>query len=131
VGEVRHAFTKIGGNLGTSGSVNYLFHHTGILGFPSGANEDQLMEATLEAGANDIIRHEDGSFEVTTSPDQFLSIKDTLAQAGFTTEYAESTWIATIEIALNPEQQQEIQALIDSLEDLDDVQQVYTNAQLS
>lgn len=128
VGEVRHAFTKTGGNLGTSGSVNYLFHQTGILGFPGGTDEDRLMEAALEAGANDVIRNNDGSFEVTTPPDLFLTVKDTLTQAGFNALYAESTWIASTEVSLNTEQVQEISELIELLEDLDDVQQVYTNA---
>ncbi len=128
VGEVRHAFTKTGGNLGTSGSVNYLFHQTGILGFPAGTDEDRLMEAALEAGANDVIRNNDGSFEVTTPPDLFLTVKDTLTQAGFNALYAESTWIASTEVSLNTEQVQEISELIELLEDLDDVQQVYTNA---
>lgn len=128
VGEVRHAFTKTGGNLGTTGSVNYLFHQTGIIGFPASSNEDALMEAALEAGATDIVRNDDGTFEVTTPPDQYLAIKDQLATKGFAAEYAESTWIASTEVVTSSDQQEIIHELIDMLEDLDDVQQVYTNA---
>ena len=126
VSEVRHAFTKCGGNLGTDGSVAYLFSNAGQLFIESG-DEDAIMEAALEAGAEDVISNDDGSFEIRTSPEDFLDVKNALVEAGYEVE-GEVTMIPSTETELDVETAEKVQRLIDMLEDLDDVQNVYTNA---
>jgi len=130
VADVRHAFTKYGGNLGTDGSVAYLFTHCGQLLFAPGTSEAQLLEAALEAGAEDVISNDDGSLEVITGPDVFVSVKDELEKAGFTAELAEVTWKPENEVLLQSDDAIKMQKLLDALEDLDDVQDVYTTAVL-
>ncbi|PTY37123.1 hypothetical protein BGP77_07585 [Saccharospirillum sp. MSK14-1] len=126
VSEVRHAFTKCGGNLGTDGSVAYLFSNAGQLFIESG-DEDAIMEVALEAGAEDVISNDDGSFEIRTSPEDFLDVKNALVEAGYEVE-GEVTMIPSTETELDVETAEKVQRLIDMLEDLDDVQNVYTNA---
>lgn len=128
VGEVRHAFTKSGGNLGTTGSVSYLFRQAGIISFPPGSDENKILEIALDAGAEDVMRNDDDSVDVTTTPENFTVVKTALQNTGLQTPYAEITWLSSTKTALNPEQSAELTALTDMLEDLDDVQQVYTNA---
>jgi YebC/PmpR family DNA-binding regulatory protein len=130
VAEVRHAFSKYGGNLGTEGSVAFQFKHVGQLLFAPGTNEDKLMEAALEAGAEDVVTGEDGSIEVLTAPSDFEAVKEALAAAGFNAEVAEVTMRAENTIALAGEDAQRMQKLLDVLEDLDDTQAVYNNAEL-
>lgn len=130
VADVRHAFTKYGGNLGTDGSVAYLFTHCGQLLFAPSTSEAQLLEAALEAGAEDVISNDDGSLEVITGPDVFVSVKDELEKAGFTAELAEVTWKPENEVLLQSDDAIKMQKLLDALEDLDDVQDVYTTAVL-
>jgi len=130
VADVRHAFTKHGGNLGTDGSVAYLFIHCGQLLFAPGISEAQLLEAALEAGAEDVISNEDGSLEVITNPDTFVSVRDKLEAAGFVAELAEVTWKPENEVQLQGDDATRMQKLLDALEDLDDVQDVYTTAVL-
>lgn len=129
VGEVRHAFTKSGGNLGTTGSVAYLFKQAGIISFAPGSDENKILETALDAGADDVVHNDDHSIDVIASPEQFTAIKTALNDAGLDTPYAEITWFASTKIALNLEQATELTTLTDMLEDLDDVQQVYTNAE--
>jgi YebC/PmpR family DNA-binding regulatory protein len=131
VSDVRHAFTKAGGNLGTDGSVAYLFTKTGMLSYAEGVDEDTLMEAALEAGANDVITNDDGSIDVMTSPEDYLAVKDALIAAGFTPDNAEVTMQASTQTELGPEDAEKMLRLIDRLEDLDDVQNVYSNADIS
>ena len=131
VGEVRHAFSKAGGNLGTDGSVAYLFSKSGILSFPSGVEEDKLMEAALEAGADDVVSNEDGSADVLTSPENFEAVKSALGMAGLTPENAEVAMRAGISTSLEQEDAEKLIRLIERLEDLDDVQNVYSNADIS
>lgn len=126
VSEVRHAFTKCGGNLGTDGSVAYLFSNAGQLFIEKG-DENAIMEAALEAGAEDVISNDDGSFEIRTAPEDFLDVKEALVKAGYEVE-GEVTMIPSTETELDEEGAEKIQRLIDMLEDLDDVQAVYTNA---
>jgi YebC/PmpR family DNA-binding regulatory protein len=126
VGEVRHAFTKTGGNLGTDGSVAFLFENAGQL-FVEQADEDVLVDMALENGADDVIGHEDGSFEIRTSIDTFLSVKTALVDSGFAPE-GEITMIPSTETSVSGDAAEKVHRLIDMLEDLDDVQAVYTNA---
>ena len=128
VAEVRHAFSKFGGNMGTEGSVAFLFKHCGQLFFAPGTNEDALMEAALEAGADDVMQDEEGGFEVICDPYEFASIKDKLEQAGFKPELAEITMKPSTETEFNGDDAARMQKLLDALENLDDVQEVYTNA---
>jgi YebC/PmpR family DNA-binding regulatory protein len=130
VAEVRHCFTKAGGNLGTSGSVAYLFDKTGVIVYPPGTDEEQLLETALEAGANDVINQDDGSFEVHTSFENFGTIKDLLDGAGLAAASAEVTMLASNEIFLDLENMEKLINLVDHLEDLDDVQNVYSNASI-
>lgn len=130
VGEVRHAFTKHGGNLGTSGSVAYLFEKRGQFVFGDNYNEDELMEAALEAGAEDFITHDDGSFEVLTTPEDFLDVKEALKEAGFEAENAEVTMLPSTQAELDVSEGAKVIRLIDRLEELDDTQNVYTNADI-
>lgn len=130
VADVRHAFVKHGGNLGTDGSVAFLFRHCGQLVFAPGTDEDKLMEAALEAGADDVIPNDDGSLEVITDPANFSAVKTHLEQAGFKPEFAEVTFKATTESVLSGDDAARMQRLLDALEAIDDVQEVYTNAVL-
>ncbi len=130
VSEVKHAFTKFGGNMGTQGSVSYLFEKQGILNYPAGTDEDQVMEAALEAGADDIVTSDDGSIEVITTEDAFMDVKEALAASGLEAEHSEVTMRAALAVDLDVEQGQKLLKLIDALEDLDDVQDVYTNAEI-
>jgi len=130
VADVRHAFTKYGGNLGTDGSVNFLFRHCGQLIFAPGTDEDKLIEAALEAGAEDVISNEDGSIEVITAPYEFINVKGALEEAEFKAELAEVTMKPGNEAVLTGDDAVKMQKLLDALENLDDVQDVYTTAVL-
>ena len=130
VAEVRHAFSKCGGNLGTDGSVAYLFSKKGLLTFV-GVDEDALMDAALEAGADDVVTEEDGTIEVYTTPNDFGTVLDGLEAAGFKPESAEVTMIPSTEAELDAETAPKLMRLIDMLEDLDDVQEVYHNGSIS
>ena len=128
VAEVRHAFVKHGGNLGSDGSVAFLFKHCGQLVFAPGADEGKVLEAALEAGAEDVVANDDGSIEVLTAPYDFPGVREALEKAGLKAELAEVTMKPTAEAALSGADAQRQRALIDALESLDDVQQVYTTA---
>ena len=128
VADVRHAFTKHGGNLGADGSVLFLFKHCGQLFFAPGTNEDKLMEAALEAGAEDVINSDDGSIEVITPPYEFISIKAALEKSGFKAGLAAVTMKPDNEIILTGENAVKMQKLLDALESIDDVQEVFTSA---
>lgn len=131
-GEVRHAFSKNGGNLGAAGSVAYLFNELGVLSFEPGANEEKLMEAALEAGAEDVVMDSDGGAEVLTSPEDYQDVKSALANAGFEAAHSEVTQRASTLVHIDDEETAtSVIRLIDMLEDLDDVQAVYTNADFS
>jgi YebC/PmpR family DNA-binding regulatory protein len=130
VAEVRHAFAKNGGNMGAEGSVAFMFKHCGQMLFAPGANEDQLMEIALDAGAEDVITHEDGSLEVLTPVPIFSKVQDALMQAGLKAELATVTMRPETETELAGEQADSMQKLLDALENLDDVQEVFTNAAL-
>jgi YebC/PmpR family DNA-binding regulatory protein len=131
VAEVRHAFGKHGGNMGTEGSVAFQFKHCGQLVFAPGTSEDKVMEAALEAGAEDVVTDEDGAIEVLTAPGDFEAVRDALEAAGLKPEVAEVTMRAENTIELAGEDAAKMQKLLDALEDLDDVQDVYHNAALS
>ncbi len=131
VSDVRHAFTKRGGNLGTDGSVSYLFTKQGILSYPTGSDEDQIMEVALEAGAEDVSTNDDGSIDVITTPEDFVDVKEAMVAAGLEPENADITMTPSTTVSLELEDAQKIMALIDMLEDLDDVQNVYSNAEFS
>jgi len=128
VAEVRHAFSKNGGNLGSDGSVAFLFKHCGQLLYAPGTDEDKLMEAALEAGAEDVITDDEGGIEVITGPHEFSAVKDALEAAGFKAEMAEVTMKPATETVFTGEDAIKMQKLLDALENLDDVQEVYTNA---
>ena len=130
VAEVRHAFTKHGGNLGTDGSVSYLFNKIGVLNFAPGSDEDAIMEAALEAGADDIVNEDDGSIEVITSPEQFTAVSIAVEEAGLKPENAEVTMRASVEVPLDVETGAKVLRFLDILEDLDDTQAVYSNADI-
>ena len=130
VADVRHAFTKYGGNLGTDGSVGFLFKHCGQLLFAPGTDEDKLMEVALEAGAEDIISNDDGSIEVITAPYEFVAVKEALEKAGFKAELAEVTMKPVNETELTGDDSVKMQKLLDALERIDDVQEVYTTAMI-
>ena len=131
VADVRHAFSKFGGNLGTDGSVAFMFKKTGVLSFAPGADEEKVTEAAIEAGADDIVVYpEDGSIDVLTSPDAFGGVRDAMAAAGLKADQAEVTYRADNDIAVAGETAQQVAKLLDWLEDLDDVQNVYSNADL-
>jgi len=131
VAEVRHAFTKAGGNLGTDGSVSYLFSQIGILSYPAGSDEDAIMEAALEAGAEDVESNDDGSIDVSTSVEDFMDVKDAMVVAGLDPEMAEVTMKASTSVDLGVDDAQKVMRMVDMLEDLDDVQNVYSNAEFS
>lgn len=130
VSEVKHAFTKYGGNMGTQGSVSYLFEKQGVLHYPSGTDEDALMEVALESGADDILTSDDGSIEVVTTEEAFVDVKEALVAANLEAEHSEVSMRAAIAVELDVEQGQKLLKLIDALEDLDDVQNVFTNAEI-
>jgi len=131
VADVRHAFTKHGGNLGTDGSVSYLFTKQGFISFATGANEDAIMEAALDAGADDVVTNDDGSIDVLTSPEDFFTVKDALTEAGLESSHAEVTMEPANRVELNLGDAEKFMKLIDRLEDLDDTQEVYHNADIS
>ena len=128
VAEVRHAFSKFGGNMGTEGSVAFQFKHCGQFYFAPGTNEDALMEAALEAGAEDVVTDEEGGIEVLCPPHDFSAVKDALEKAGFKAEMAEVTMKPATETVFTGEDAQKMQKLLDALENLDDVQEVFSNA---
>lgn len=131
VSDVRHAFDKRGGNLGTDGSVAYLFSRTGQLSFAPGADEEEIMEVALEAGAEDVVINDDKSIDVMTAWEDFTAVKDAMVAEGLEPDDAEITMLASVTVPLDKEGAEKTLALIDSLEDLDDVQNVYTNADIS
>ncbi len=130
VAEVRHAFSKNGGNMGTEGSVSFQFRHCGQLVFAPGTNEDKLMESALESGADDVITGDDGAIEVLTAYPQFESVKNALEKAGFKPDLAEITMRAENMVELAGDDAVRMQRLLDVLEDLDDVQEVFHNANI-
>jgi YebC/PmpR family DNA-binding regulatory protein len=130
VAEVRHAFAKNGGNMGAEGSVAFMFKHCGQMLFAPGTNEDQLMEVALDAGADDVIAHDDGSLEVLTPVPEFSKIQDSIMKVGLKPELATVTMRPENETALEGDQAESMQKLLDALENLDDVQEVFTNASL-
>ena len=130
VSEVRHAFTKTGGNLGTDGSVAYLFETQGVISFAPGADEELVMNAALESGADDVVTNDDGSIDVLTSPDSFSDVCQHLEQASLAYDNAEVTMVAATQATLDLETAEKVLKLIDMMEDLDDVQNVYTNADI-
>lgn len=128
VAEVRHAFAKFGGNMGSEGSVAFLFKHCGQFLFAPGTNEDALMEAALEAGAEDVVTDEEGGIEVLCGPNDFSAVKDALEKAGYKAEVAEIIMKPTTETVFAGDDAIKMQKLLDALENLDDVQEIYTNA---
>jgi YebC/PmpR family DNA-binding regulatory protein len=128
VADVRHAFSKYGGNMGSEGSVAFLFRHCGQIMFAPGTSEDKVMETALDAGAEDVITHDDGSIEVVTTPYDFVAVKDAFAKAGLKPEFAEVTMKPSTEVDMSGEDAAKMQKLLDALESLDDVQNVYTTA---
>jgi YebC/PmpR family DNA-binding regulatory protein len=128
VAEVRHAFSKFGGNMGTEGSVSFMFRHVGQFLFAPGVEEDKLMEAALEAGADDVIADDEGGFEVLCDPNAFAGVKEALEKAGFKADSAEVIMKPDTETVFTGEDALRMQKLLDALENLDDVQEVYTNA---
>jgi len=128
--EIRHGFTKHGGNLGTDGSVSYLFSKQGIVSFPPGTDEDTVMEIALESGAEDVVTNDDGSLDVITTPEDFTAVEQALASAGLDTEVAEITFNASTRTELDPETAEKLLKMVDTLENLDDVQEVYHNADI-
>jgi YebC/PmpR family DNA-binding regulatory protein len=131
VAEVRHAFTKAGGNLGTGGSVAYQFAKTGVLSYPAGSDEDRIMEVALEAGAEDVVSYDDDSVDVLTDPEQFEAVRDAMQAAGLGTDQAEVTMRSANSTSLALEEAEKMVRLLDTLEELDDVQNVYSNADIS
>ncbi len=131
VAEVRHAFSKAGGNLGTDGSVSYMFNKTGIISYSDAVDEDAVMEAALEAGAEDIVTNEDGSIDVLTTPEDYLEVKEAMVAASFEPVNAEVTMQADNKTELDAKAAEKMLRLIDVLEDLDDVQDVFSNADIS
>ncbi|MFQ5660261.1 MAG: YebC/PmpR family DNA-binding transcriptional regulator [Gammaproteobacteria bacterium] len=130
VAEVRHAFTRCGGNLGTDGSVAYLFSKAGLICYPPGSDEDALLEAALEAGAEDVITNDDHSIDIITSPDDFVDVKQALVDAGHEPESAEITMRTSTTTTLELKGAESMIRLLEILEDLDDVQKVYSNADI-
>ena len=131
VAEVRHAFSKFGGNLGADGSVAYLFNHVGLISYPPGSDEDQVMEAAIDAGAEDVIVDADKSIEVLTEPGDFESVRDAMREAGIEPDTAELTMRASTSAELDADAASTMIKLLEMLEDLDDVQNVYSNADIS
>ena len=131
VADVRFAFTKCGGNLGTGGSVAYLFSKVGQLSFPPGTDEDRLMEAALDAGAEDVVANDDGSLEVLTTPEGFGDVREGIVAGGLEPAQAEVTMRPSSSVTLDADDARRVVRLLDMLEDLDDVQQVYSNVEIS
>jgi YebC/PmpR family DNA-binding regulatory protein len=131
VGEVRHAFAKHGGNLGTDGSVSYLFKQCGLFCFAPGTDENKVMEVALEAGADDVVANDDHSIDVTTSVEAFTAVKEAMERAKLSPEMAEISFIASMQIPLDKESSEKLINLTEALEELDDVQSVYTNADMA
>ena len=131
VAEVRHAFSKFGGNLGADGSVAYLFNHVGQLSFPAGSDEDSIMEAAIDAGAEDVVVDVDKSVDVLTDPGDFEAVRDAMRAAGLDPDNAELTMRASTSAELDENQAATMLKLLDTLDDLDDVQNVYSNADIS
>ncbi|MFQ5546838.1 MAG: YebC/PmpR family DNA-binding transcriptional regulator [Woeseia sp.] len=131
VAAVRHAFTKFGGKLGADGSVSYLFNHVGLLTYPAGSDEDTIMEAAIESGAEDVVVDEDSSIEVLTDPADFESVRDSMREAGLTPEIAELTMRASTNAELELQEAGSMIKMLEMLEDIDDVQNVYSNADIS
>jgi YebC/PmpR family DNA-binding regulatory protein len=132
VADVRHAFTKCGGNLGTDGSVAYLFNEIGQITFAPGADEERIMEIALESGAEDVVVNDDKSMDVTVKPDVFLHVKKAMLAAGLQPAQAEITMASTVQVAITDKEiAEKLMRLTDMLEDLDDVQEVYTNANVA
>lgn len=129
--EVRHAFTKHGGNLGTDGSVAYLFEKKGIISYAPGADEDAIMEAALDAGADDVVANDDGSIDVFTTPEDFSNVKQAMQDAGLEADHGEVSFEASTKAEMDQEGAEKLMRLVDALEDLDDVQDVYSNAEIS
>ena len=128
VADVRHAFSKCGGNMGTEGSVGFMFKRLGVLSFAPGADEERITEAAIEAGADDVVVYpEDGAIDVLTAPEAFPAVKDAIAAAGLAPDHAEITFRADNDIAVDGETAVQVRKLLDMLEDLDDVQDVYSN----
>ncbi|HEY0335607.1 MAG TPA: YebC/PmpR family DNA-binding transcriptional regulator [Stenotrophomonas sp.] len=128
VADVRHAFSKCGGNMGTDGSVAFMFKRLGVVSFPPGTDEERITELAIDAGADDIVVYpEDGAIDVITAPDAFSSVKDAIAAAGLAPDHAEITFRADNDIAVDGDTAQQVRKLLDMLEDLDDVQDVYSN----
>jgi YebC/PmpR family DNA-binding regulatory protein len=130
VADVRHAFSKSGGNLGTDGSVAYLFNNVGLISFNADADEDAVMEVALEAGAEDIEQNDDGSFDVITTPEDFYTVKQALDKADLIAEQADITMKASTNSKLDLDGAQKMLRLLNMLEELDDTQQVYSNADI-
>ena len=128
--EVRHAFTKHGGNLGTDGSVAYMFQKRGVISYAPGADEDAIMEAGLEVGVDDVVGNNDGSVDVYTSPEDFEAVKNGLIESGYEPESAEITFEAETLSPVDMDGAEKVLRMVDFLEDLDDVQEVYTNADI-
>ena len=131
VAAVRNVFTKRGGNMGTDGSVAYLFNKKGIISYPAGTDEDTVMEAALDAGAEDIVTNDDGTVDVFTTPEDYAAVKDALDQSGLEATSSEVTMHPETTVALDVQDAGKALAMIDAFEDLDDVQDVYTNADFS
>jgi len=130
VADVRHAFAKFGGNLGADGSVAYLFNKVGLLSFPAGVDEDAIIEASIEAGAEDVVTNPDGSIDVLTEPGDFESVRAALGAGGKSVEFAEITMRASVAATLGEKEASSMMKLLEMLEDLEDVQQVYSNAEI-
>ncbi|QCO68349.1 YebC/PmpR family DNA-binding transcriptional regulator [Luteimonas yindakuii] len=128
VADVRHAFSKCGGNMGTEGSVSFMFKRLGVLSYAAGADEDRVTEAAIEAGADDVVLYpEDGAIEVITSPEGFLAVRDAMTAAGIAPAHAELTFRADTDVAADADTAPQVRKLLDMLEDIDDVQDVYSN----
>lgn len=130
VAEVRHAFSKRGGNLGTDGSVAYLFSRKGQLGYPPGTDEERVLEVALEAGAEDVVTNDDGSIDVTTAWEDFSAVKEAMEAAGLPPENGEVTMVASTTVPVDVDGAETVMGLIEALEDLDDVQNVYSNVDI-
>jgi len=131
VADVRYAFNKTGGNLGTDGSVAYLFSKQGVISYSPEADEEALMVAALEAGAEDLAVQDDGSYEIVTTPEQFMDVRNALIAAGLTPDHGEVTMVPSTRAELDRETAEVVLKLLDMLEDLDDVQNVYSNADIA
>lgn len=130
VADVRHAFSKFGGNLGADGSVAYLFEHLGVLSYPPDADEEKVMEAAIEAGASDVFVNDDASIEVVCAPDEFETVRDAMKRSRLKPEHAEVTMRASTRAAVDADAAESLLKLLDTLDDLDDVQEVYSNADI-